>query len=343
MKKQKILICGGGGFIGSHLAKYFREQGHEVWTAGVELVMAGEYRRHITADLTNYVEAKSLLEHGFDEVYQLAADMGGIGYLADHSSQIMLTNATINLNVLKAALRVDVKRYFFASSVCIYPDSLALATEDDAIPAQPTNGYAWEKLFTEQLLLETSKTTDMQIRIGRFDTVYGVGNSFVGGREKVIGALCRKIAESTDTLEIWGDGTAVRSFIHVDDLVRGIDAVMHSTEKRPVNIGTDAYVTVADLAKLLIAISGKSLKIKPVEGAVGVLGRNFSHARLHDLGFKPTVILGEGLKKTYEWIARQINNKRYSVCCSATAVYSADLGDAYYLCANCKKPCDVVA
>jgi nucleoside-diphosphate-sugar epimerase len=250
----------------------------------------------------------------FDEVYQLAADMGGMGYISQAECEIMHGNALINANVLDHAYRYRAKRYFFSSSVCVYRD-MALGesalTEDDAYPAQPDNEYGWEKLYAERMALAYGRRYGMQIRIARFQNTYGPYGTWRGGREKAPAAICRKVAEAPDggEIEVWGDGTAVRNYTYVSDLVDGIVMLMRSEEGRPCNIGSQEYVSVDDLVRVVADVAGKSVRIKHVDGPVGVQSRNFSTARIEALGWRPEVSLRTGIGLTYPWIAEQVRGE----------------------------------
>lgn len=314
---MKILVTGGGGFVGSHLAKKLYDDGHFVRVADIkydDYIKDRYYSQKTVLDLrvlSNCYEAVV----GCDYVYNLAANMGGIGYITAVNAEVMRDNVLINTNMLEAALRCGVKRYFFSSSACIYnvykqttPDAPALKESDD-IPAVPNEMYGWEKLFTEQMAMSYEKDYGLPVRIARFHNIYGQG-TYDGGREKAPAALCRKVAKAKnqDKLEIWGDGTATRSFCYIDDCVRGIIALMESDYNKPLNIGSDRLITIDALADIIIGISGKKIEKVHLAGMPeGVKGRNADLTLVKQvLGWEPKVSLEEGLAITYKWIKEQI-------------------------------------
>jgi nucleoside-diphosphate-sugar epimerase len=251
------------------------------------------------------------VDGGFDEVYQLAADMGGLGFIHSSPLRILRNNALINLHMVQAAADTGARRYFLASSVCVYPDMEPGAAERDesyAYPAQPDNEYGWEKLYAERLVSAYGAAGDLTVRIGRFENCYGPNGAWRGGREKAPAALCRKIAEAEPgaAIEVWGDGSAVRSFIYVADLVDAVLVLMRSSLEGPTNIGHPQRVTVAELVATIAAVSGKSLTTRYVDGPVGVMSRNFSTARIQSLGWKPSHSLADGLALTYPWVEEQV-------------------------------------
>ena len=264
----------------------------------------------MVADLRDPGAAAAALIGGFDEVYQLAADMGGMGFIHSAETQIMHNSMLVNVNVVEAAANADVDRYFLASSVCVYRDmelGEAELTEDDAYPALPDNEYGWEKLYAERAVASYAREGRFQARIARFQNCYGPQGTWTGGREKAPAALCRKVAESTDgTIEVWGDGSAVRSFIYVDDLVEGVRRLVDSDVSDPTNIGTREYVSVRELVDLVASSAEKEITPLWVPGPVGVQNRNFSNDRIESLGFEPTFDLVQGLANTYPWIASQV-------------------------------------
>lgn len=297
---MKILVLGSSGFIGSNLVKNLRSDGN--W------VRAVSHSFHDNADM--YLDLRNSSEcHQafagvkFDEVYQLAADMGGIGHITNNAYAVMRNNILINTNVVNAAINAGVKKYFFSSSACVYKNAYIELTESDAYPAMPDNEYGWEKLFSERLLLNSG----LNCRIARFGTTYGHHCIFEGGKEKSIAAICRKVAMAKDYIEVWGDGSAVRSFLYIDDLINGIQFLMDSDYKTPVNIGSSEYISIKELSEMIIKISGKNLSIKYIDGPVGVSSRNFTHSKIHSLGWIPSVGLKDGLARTYNWINKQIN------------------------------------
>jgi len=259
--------------------------------------------------------ALTLPDGTFDEVYQLAADMGGMGFISVAECEVLRNNALMNIHMTHTAAEMGVPRYFFSSSVCVYrdmePDEPPL-TEDDAIPANPDNEYGWEKLYAERVAMAYGRRYGMKVRIARFENCYGPEGTWTGGREKAPAAICRKVAEAEDagTIEVWGDGTAIRVFTYVDDLVDGIYTLMQSDLEGPVNIGSDERVTVADLVRTVIEVSGKKLHVRYVPGPVGVHARNFSKARIESLGWEAKYSLKEGIARTYPWIEAQVRAAR---------------------------------
>jgi len=327
----KALVCGAGGFIGSHLVTALKKEGH--WVRGVDLKYP-EWRES-EADEFDILDLRykgdvelAFSEHCFDEVYQLAADMGGMGFIEVAECDIMHNNALTNLNVLDAARRHESKRYFFSSSVCVYPEQKSdrPVPEWYAFPAHPDNEYGWEKLYAERMALAYARNYGMTVRIGRFSNTYGPEGTWEGGREKAPAALCRKVAQADDVVQIWGDGTAVREFTYIDDTIRGILTLMRSDEERPTNIGSDERVTILGLLEIIMREAGKPLlKIEHVEGPVGVQIRNFSKARLQALGWRAKISLRNGIGKTYRWVKRQCQTSpsgyRASTACAGSSVH----------------------
>jgi GDP-D-mannose 3',5'-epimerase len=313
---MKALVCGATGFIGGHLTHRLKSEGY--WVRGVG-TKAHSWSRYLVDDFRaadlrhpgNCSEMLRLHDSSFDEVYQLAADFGGVAYVESHPIECLSNNVIINLNMLKAAVDIGIGRYFFSSSVCIYRDMTigdTALTEDDAYPAMPHNGYGWEKLYSEQLTLAYSRRFSMPARIARFNTCYGPFSCWSGGREKAPIAMCRNVAQAEDggSIDIWGNGTAVRNYVYIDDLIGAVRIMMQSNETRPTNIGTDEYVNVNHLALMAIAISGKTLRLNHIPGVLGVESRNFSNARIKALGWKPIHDLRAGMEKTYQWIKGQV-------------------------------------
>jgi nucleoside-diphosphate-sugar epimerase len=313
---RTALVTGAGGFIASHLVKLLKQRGY--WVRAVDLkepeFSPSQADEFLLLDLRREDDAGAAFErsHGtFDEVYNLAADMGGMGFIHSAECEIMRNSALVNINMISAAAAAGAGRYFFSSSVCVYRDMQPgepELTEDQAYPANPDNEYGWEKLYAERTALAFGRRYDMPVRIARFQNCYGPEGTWRGGREKAPAAISRKVAMARDggEIEVWGDGSAVRSYIYVDDLIEGVYQLMQSDLEGPANIGTSEYVSVAELVDAVIDISGKQLGIKYVEGPVGVQSRNFSHARIESLGWKPQHSLRDGLAITYPWIAEQV-------------------------------------
>jgi len=313
---ERALVTGAGGFIAHHLVKNLKRQG--IWVRGVDLKKpsfepspADEF---LVADLREPANCRRAVD-GVDEVYDLAADMGGMGFISKADCEVLRNNALININMAHMTAETGVRRYFFSSSVCVYRDMQPgepRITEEDAIPANPDNEYGWEKLYAERVAMAYGRRYGMKVRIARFENCYGPQGAWTGGREKAPAAICRKVAEAEDggTIEVWGNGTAVRNYTYVDDLVEGICMLMQSDIEGPVNIGGDEHVTVAELADTVIQVSGKRIRKKYVEGAVGVQSRNFSKARIKSLGWKAKTGLKDGITRTYPWIQTQVEEAR---------------------------------
>jgi GDP-D-mannose 3',5'-epimerase len=313
---KKALVCGAGGFIGSHLVKRLKKDGY--WVRGVDLKhpefspsAADNFNVLDLRDEKNCQAAVKAPEGAFDEVFQLAADMGGMGFIHSAECEIMRNSALININMVHSSANAGVKRYFFSSSACVYRDMEAGEPElgeEDAYPAMPDNEYGWEKLYAERMAMAYGRRSGMAVRLARFQNTYGPEGTWRGGREKAPAALCRKIAEAEDggTIEVWGDGTALRAYTFVDDLLNGIIRLMHSDLEDGVNIGGREYVNVDDLARTIAVISGKKISFKHVEGPVGVKARNFRNDRISSIGWKSEFSLKEGLSRTYPWVKAQV-------------------------------------
>ena len=317
---KRALVCGAGGFIGGHLVKKLKREGY--WVRGVDVKLhefassaADEFMLLDLREKENCEAALSLAEGTFDEVYQLAADMGGMGYIPFAECEIMHNSALINIYMTHAAATVGIPRYFFSSSVCIYRDmepGEPEMSEDQAIPANPDNEYGWEKLYAERVAMAYGRKYGMAVRIARFQNCYGPEGTWTGGREKAPAATCRKVAEVEDggTIEVWGDGTAIRSYTYVDDMTEGIHMLMQSDLEGPVNIGCPQYVSVKELVDTVADVAGKKISIKYVEGPVGVKSRNFSNARIYSIGWRAKFFLKEGIARTYPWIEQQVIEAR---------------------------------
>lgn len=313
---RRALICGAGGFIGGHLAKKLKKEGY--WIRGAD-IKSHEFSsppvdEFFLLDLRKKENCKKALttnDGPFDEVYQLAADMGGMGFISIAECEVLFNNVLINLYMTHHSAIMGVPRYFFSSSVCIYRDMKIgepELLEEDAYPANPDNEYGWEKLYSERVALAYSRRYGMQVRIGRFQNCYGPEGPWRGGREKAPAAICRKVAMAQDggTVEVWGDGCAVRSYIYIDDMVEAIFLLMQSDLHEPTNIGSPEYFSVKELVEIVANIANKKINIEWKDGPVGVQSRNFSNSRIYSLGWRPKVSFREGIRRTYEWIADQV-------------------------------------
>jgi GDP-D-mannose 3', 5'-epimerase len=314
----RILVTGGGGFVGSHLAKYLHKQGHFVRIADIKFdnyMNEKYYDEKLKSDLRiwkNCLKATAQI----DEVYNLAANMGGIGFITEVAADVMRDNVLINTHMLEAARQNAVKRFLYTSSACIYPTykqtdpDVRGLREDDAYPADPDNFYGWEKLYTEKMCEAYQRDYQMNIRVLRYHNIYGPEGTYTGGREKSPAALCRKVAQASNPGEItiWGDGKQTRSYCYVDDAVEGTIKLMESTFTKPINIGSDRLVTINELADIIIGISGKKIikKYDP-KGAQGVRGRNADLTLVKNvLKWEPRVSLEEGLSRTFSWIKKMV-------------------------------------
>jgi len=317
--KKKALVCGAGGFIGGHLVKRLKSEG--CWVRGVDLkyheFCESKADEFIIGDLRNPRICRDVLDRPFDEVYQLAADMGGAGYIftGEHDCEVMHNSAMINLNVVDLCTKVGVKTIFYSSSACIYPeynqrDPLSpRCSEGSAYPAAPDSEYGWEKLFSERMYLAYHRNRGLDVRIARFHNIFGPEGSWNNGKEKAPAALCRKVAEkpSGDSIDIWGDGEQTRSFLYVDECLEGIRRLMDSDFGGPVNIGSEEMISINNLARMVMNISGKRLSIRHIVGPTGVRGRNSDNHLIEEkLGWRPFRPLREGIQKTYAWIHKQV-------------------------------------
>jgi len=316
---KTALVCGAGGFIGSHLVKRLKKE--DFWVRGVDLkypqfseTQADDF---VVGDLREQWVCRAIVDRKFDEVYQLAADMGGAGFVftGENDADIMHNSALINLNMLEACHKRNIKRIFYSSSACIYPEYNQMdpdnpkTSEDSAYPAKPDSEYGWEKLFSERLYLAFHRNYGMEVRIARYHNIFGPEGSWNDGREKAPAAVCRKVAQTKDgeKIEIWGDGKQTRSFLFIDECLEGTIRFTRSDWTGPVNIGSEEMVTINQLAKMVIEIAGKKLSIKNIPGPLGVRGRNSDNRLIYEkLGWKPSQPLAEGLKKTYSWIHEQV-------------------------------------
>ncbi len=326
---KTALVCGAGGFIGSHLVRRLKAEGF--WVRGVDLKLPGfspsAADDFVQGDLRDPALCRSIVESPgtgrvFDEVYQLAADMGGAGYIftGENDADIMHNSATINLNMLDALQRAGAKgggvgRVFYSSSACIYPEHNQLdpdnpnCEESSAYPAAPDSEYGWEKLFSERLFLAYGRNHGLSVHIARYHNIFGPEGTWRGGKEKAPAALCRKVAEAADggTIEIWGDGRQTRSFLFIDECLEGTTRLLRSNATGPVNIGSDEMISINDLARMVAGFSGKQIEIRNIPGPTGVRGRNSDNKLIREtLDWAPSRPLTEGMRKTYDWISAQV-------------------------------------
>jgi GDP-D-mannose 3', 5'-epimerase len=316
---KTALVCGAGGFIGTHLVRKLKKEGF--WVRGVDLkypeFSTTEADDFVIGDLRSQSVVESVIDQPFDEVFQLAADMGGAGYIftGEHDADVMHNSATINLNMLHYGEKAGIKKIFYSSSACIYPEYNQLdadnpnCAEASAYPAAPDSEYGWEKLFSERLYLAYSRNYGMTVRIARFHNIFGTEGTWRGGKEKAPAAMCRKVAEiaSGGEIEIWGDGEQTRSFLYVDECLEGVRRLIDSDFTGPVNIGSDEMVTINQLAEMAAGIAGKTIVIKHIKGPLGVRGRNSDNKLIQEkLGWAPHAPLKDGIAKTYAWISEQV-------------------------------------
>lgn len=316
---KTAIVCGAGGFIGGHLVNRLKKDGY--WVRGVDL-KENEYGNtnsddFILGDLRNPKVCESLFDRPIDEVYQLAADMGGAGYIftGENDANVMHNSATINLNIAELSAKHKVKKIFYSSSACMYPEYNQMdpenpkCSEDSAYPAAPDSEYGWEKLFSERLYLAYHRNYGLEVRIARFHNIFGPKGTWNNGKEKAPAAFCRKVAEAEDgsTIEMWGDGKQTRSFLYIDDCIEAVLRLMDSDFTGPVNIGSEEMVTINQLAELTMQIAGKELRIQHIPGPTGVRGRNSDNSLIREkLNWEPSIPLSEGISKTYKWISDQV-------------------------------------
>jgi GDP-D-mannose 3', 5'-epimerase len=321
---KKVLVCGAGGFIGSHMVKRLKNDGY--WVRGVDLkfpqfweTVADDF---VIGDLRDQYLCRQVIDKKFDEVYQFAADMGGAGFVftGENDADIMHNSGMINLNILDSCWKRNIKRIFYSSSACIYPEFNQVdpenpnCAEDSAYPAQPDSDYGWEKLFSERLYLAFQRNKNIGVRIARYHNIFGPYGSWKDGREKAPAAICRKVAMAKDggEIEIWGDGNQTRSFLYVDECIEGTLRLTRSDWSGPVNIGSDEMVTINQLANLAMEIAGKKLIKKHIDGPLGVRGRNSDNRLISEqLNWKPSQPLRKGMEKTYDWVEKEVK-KNYA-------------------------------
>ncbi len=332
---KKALVCGAGGFIGGHLVKFLKSKGY--WVRGVDIKenpfqdvrsVADDF---VVGDLRDPIVVADVVDQDMDVVYQLAADMGGAGYIftGNHDADVMHNSALINLNIVHEAVKKNVGKIFYSSSACMYPEHNQMdpdnpnCVESSAYPANPDSEYGWEKLFSERLYLSFMRNYGIQVRIARFHNIFGEYGTWEGGREKAPAAFCRKVAEAPDggTIEVWGSGNQTRSFLHVSECLEAVDRLMDSDFTGPVNIGSEEMISINDFAQMAINISGKNLTIHNLDGKefedkyghkcpVGVNGRNSDNTLYREkIGWEVSLPLRIGMKQTYEWINKQVQKR----------------------------------
>ncbi len=321
IQTKNVLVTGAGGFIGHHLVRRLKSEGSRV--RGVDLKMpefsktsADEF---LLLDLRDPAQCLKAFESSlpFDEVYHLAADMGGMGYIESAACEIMRNNALIDIHTLHAAAEARAARYFFASSACVYRNMKhgeSALDENAAYPALPDNEYGWEKLYAERMALAYGSKHGFQVRIARLQNCFGPEGTWRGGREKAPAAICRKIAEAEDggTIEIWGDGSAVRSYTYIEDTLEGILRVMRSDIRTPVNVGNPEYISVRDLVQITAKTAGKNIRIRSVAGPIGVESTHLRHEKLYSTGWAPRFTTEAGIRITYPWIEKQVRERNAS-------------------------------
>eukprot|EP01092_Planopodium_desertum_P002883 TRINITY_DN14669_c0_g2_i1.p1 TRINITY_DN14669_c0_g2~~TRINITY_DN14669_c0_g2_i1.p1 ORF type:complete len:366 (+),score=67.82 TRINITY_DN14669_c0_g2_i1:38-1099(+) len=314
--KLRILVTGAGGFIGSHLARRLKKEGHHLIVADWkrnEYMKEEDFCHEFHEIDLRWLDNCLKVTKGVDWVFNLAADMGGMGFIQSNHSVILYNNTMLSFNMLEAARRNGVKRFFFSSSACIYPNYKQLdpknpgLKEEDAWPAEPQDAYGLEKLATEELCMHYQKDFGIQVRIGRFHNIYGPQGTWKGGREKAPAAFCRKVLASKESFEMWGDGKQTRSFCYIDDCVEGVLRLMRSDYAKPLNIGSDELISMIDMANMAMTFEGKKLTINHIPGPEGVRGRNSDNTLIKKvLGWAPEIDIKKGLKLTYDWIKEEL-------------------------------------
>ncbi len=320
---KKALVCGAGGFIGSHMVKRLKKEGW--WVRGVDLkypeFTATEADDFVIGDLREQAVCRDLVNEGLDAIFQFAADMGGAGFVftGENDADILHNSAMINLNIVELSQKRHVKKIFYSSSACMYPEHNQLdpdnpnCREDSAYPADPDSEYGWEKLFSERLYLAFLRNYGLDVRIARYHNIFGPEGSWNNGREKAPAAVCRKVAETPEggEIEIWGDGRQTRSFLYIDECIDATLRLVDSDFTGPVNIGSEEMVSIDELVRLVMRIAGKKLDIKHVPGPIGVRGRNSDNTLFFQkMGWKPSQRLSQGLEHTYRWIEQQVNAQK---------------------------------
>ncbi len=320
---KKALVCGAGGFIGSHMVKRLKKEGW--WVRGADLkypeFAATEADDFVIGDLREQAVCRDLVNESLDVIFQFAADMGGAGFVftGENDADILHNSAMINLNIVELARKRHVKKIFYSSSACMYPEHNQLdpdnpnCREDSAYPADPDSEYGWEKLFSERLYLAFLRNYGLEVRIARYHNIFGPEGSWNNGREKAPAAVCRKVAEAPEggEIEIWGDGRQTRSFLYIDECIEATLRLLHSDFTGPVNIGSEEMVSIDGLVRMVMLIAGKKLDIKHVPGPIGVRGRNSDNTLFFQkMGWKPSQKLSQGLKNTYRWIEQQVRARK---------------------------------